>query len=232
MFVQLFHQLTAHKDTHRSFPPILFVWDVSEAVFQLARDVCEYFNVDIHHIHRFISETENIKISEIRKFLSTSFLHPGDGVEIFILENIHTATLPAYNAMLKFLEEPGEGNIVFLIGKDILHIPDTILSRVQIIEQIDSIPQEDHNIYSSLISSYFSQKNPEIFSYFFRKKDIQKDEVLLFLDTLFFFIKENNIHISLLEHITTAKQNISHHNASAKYELDRLFIRLEMLRIS
>ena len=63
---------------------------------------------------------ENININPAR-----------DRFKIFIIDEVHQLSRPAFNALLKTLEEP-PGNVVFIMATTELHkVPDTILSRCQ-----------------------------------------------------------------------------------------------------
>jgi DNA polymerase-3 subunit gamma/tau len=63
---------------------------------------------------------ENININPAR-----------DRYKVFIIDEVHQLSRPAFNALLKTLEEP-PGNVVFIMATTELHkVPDTILSRCQ-----------------------------------------------------------------------------------------------------
>src|SRR3982750_3806044 len=54
-----------------------------------------------------------------------------DRFKVFIIDEVHQLSKPAFNALLKTLEEP-PGNVVFIMATTELHkVPDTILSRCQ-----------------------------------------------------------------------------------------------------
>jgi len=233
MFDQIFQKIASQIEQNTSFPPLLFVWtneNLGQYVHELAQKLCNHFGVSSHQIHTF-SQGETIKIGELREFFQSSFLRPGEKFSIFILENIDTATLQAFNSSLKVFEEPGEGNIIFLTAGQVGNIPETILSRVQIIEVKSDTISEKNSFFEDMIQKYMTQKDTEIFSYFFASKTIEKEEYVLFLDTLFMFWQENAFSPSLLEQIFQAKGNIVHGNASARYEVDCIFVYLEKYMI-
>src|SRR5215213_4565815 len=63
---------------------------------------------------------ENININPAR-----------DRYKVFIIDEVHQLSKPAFNALLKTLEEP-PGNVVFVMATTELHkVPETILSRCQ-----------------------------------------------------------------------------------------------------
>ncbi len=54
-----------------------------------------------------------------------------DRYKVFIIDEVHQLSKPAFNALLKTLEEP-PGNVVFIMATTELHkVPETILSRCQ-----------------------------------------------------------------------------------------------------
>jgi DNA polymerase III subunit gamma/tau len=62
---------------------------------------------------------------------SINFNPARDRYKVFIIDEIHQLSKPAFNALLKTLEEP-PGNVVFIMATTELHkVPDTILSRCQ-----------------------------------------------------------------------------------------------------
>jgi len=76
-------------------------------------------------------------------------------------------TTQAANACLKFFEEPGEGNIIFLTSASESGILDTILSRVQICELHKNSLREENTFYLSMIASHISASSDELVRYFF-----------------------------------------------------------------
>lgn len=71
---------------------------------------------DISHTQLFSlrDDGESIKIKDMKIFLEKAHRKSSFRFQIFFIENISRMTLKSANAALKFLEEPGEGNIVFL----------------------------------------------------------------------------------------------------------------------
>jgi DNA polymerase-3 subunit delta' len=80
---------------------------------------------DIH-----IIEESPIKIETSRKITENAFMSPLSGRnKIYIIDNAHTFTIPAANALLKTLEEPPEDTHFFLITERFEQIMPTIRSR-------------------------------------------------------------------------------------------------------
>gem|GEM_PF-861509 len=228
MFDALFTKLTSLIKKETSFPPILFVGTseyTSQHVHELAQKLCTMFEVSHHQIHTF-SQSESIKISELRDFFQASFLRSSERFSIFIIENIDTATLQALNSSLKIFEEPGKGNIIFLTARETGNIPETILSRVQIMDTKTVNISEKNSFFEAMIHLYFTKKDTEIFSHFFASKNIEKEEYLVFLDILFSYLSTRS-GVCLLEKITKAKEHIGNNNGIPKYEVDRILLLLQ-----
>jgi len=74
--------------------------------------------------NRGIDEIRNIK--ESASVAASSSIH-----KIFLIDEVHMLTPPAFNALLKVLEEP-PAHVVFVLATTEAHkIPETVLSRVQ-----------------------------------------------------------------------------------------------------
>lgn len=99
----------------------------------MAEQLLQQFQIDKNSLFVLEDTGESIKIEEIRKFLSSANEKPRFLFQVFIIENISRLTLQSANACLKFLEEPGFGNIIFLTNQSEAEVLDTILSRVQTI---------------------------------------------------------------------------------------------------
>lgn len=77
----------------------------------------------------------NRGIDNIRELKTRAFLPPQEGkMSVFILDEAHMLTTEAFNALLKLLEEPPE-HVIFILATTELHkIPETIVSRCQLVE--------------------------------------------------------------------------------------------------
>jgi DNA polymerase-3 subunit gamma/tau len=77
----------------------------------------------------------NRGIDDIRQLKTRAFLPPQEGkMSVFILDEAHMLTTEAFNALLKLLEEPPE-HVIFILATTELHkIPETIVSRCQLVE--------------------------------------------------------------------------------------------------
>ncbi len=77
----------------------------------------------------------NRGIDEIRSIRDKVFYMPSKlKYKIYIIDEVHMLTREAFNALLKTLEEPPEKTIFILATTEIQKVPDTIISRCQVLE--------------------------------------------------------------------------------------------------
>ncbi len=73
-------------------------------------------------------------IDHIRELKERVFLPPVEGkMSVFILDEVHMLTTPAFNALLKILEEPPDHAIFILATTEPEKIPATVISRCQVL---------------------------------------------------------------------------------------------------
>lgn len=80
-----------------------------------------------------IDAASHTGIDDVRETIlnSIDFNPARDRYKVFIIDEVHQLSKPAFNALLKTLEEPPD-NVVFVMATTELHkVPDTILSRCQ-----------------------------------------------------------------------------------------------------
>src|SRR6478672_1688079 len=80
-----------------------------------------------------IDAASNTSIDNVRDTIinSIDFNPARDRYKVFIIDEVHQLSKPAFNALLKTLEEP-PNNVVFVMATTELHkVPETILSRCQ-----------------------------------------------------------------------------------------------------
>ena len=79
-----------------------------------------------------IDAASNRGIDEIRELREkVKFAPTSSKYKVFIIDEVHMLTLPAFNALLKTLEEPPKHAIFILATTEAHKVPATILSRVQ-----------------------------------------------------------------------------------------------------
>jgi DNA polymerase-3 subunit delta' len=84
----------------------------------------------------------NIKIEQIREIQRDIFLRPIEGKwKIYILKEVEKMNQEASNCFLKILEEPPKYGIFILLTTNLPQIPETIVSRCQVIK-FEILPKE------------------------------------------------------------------------------------------
>lgn len=129
--------------------------------------------------------SDSIKIVEIREIIDFLHLSPGEGKYKFVIIcNAENMNINAANALLKILEEPPKNSYIFLLSFFYQQLPETILSRCQLMRlkkieynNIDSIfdpslncekdfynvPQDDlKSFYLNLIEALSGSNNATI----------------------------------------------------------------------
>ena len=115
-------------------------------------EVTDGSSVDVQEI----DGASNRGIDEIRELRESIKYMPSSGrYRVYIIDEVHMLTLPAFNALLKTLEEP-PGHVKFIFATTEAHkVPVTILSRCQrfdfkrlpmvdIVSQLQKIATEEH----------------------------------------------------------------------------------------
>lgn len=118
------------------------------------------FNTKIFEGNSFVVQemdaASNRGIDDIRQLKTRAYLPPQEGkMSVFILDEAHMLTTEAFNALLKLLEEPPE-HVIFILATTELHkIPDTIVSRCQLVEFKKAT---EHEIINRLKSILLNEK--------------------------------------------------------------------------
>lgn len=76
---------------------------------------------------------KNISVDQIRQLID-SFQTVSNQPKIAVIQNAQAMSESASNAILKFIEEPGENQYIFLIAESETQILPTIISRTQVIK--------------------------------------------------------------------------------------------------
>lgn len=84
----------------------------------------------------------NRGIDEIRAIRDrVAYLPVESKYKVYIIDEVHMLTKEAFNALLKTLEEPPEHTIFILATTEIQKVPETVISRCQVVE-FRRIPEE------------------------------------------------------------------------------------------
>lgn len=227
-------KITYNIKNKKEQSPFLFLWSNNEIldakVFEISEALLKEFWIPKSYIYKIEDNNEKIKIQEIKEFLEPSNSKTQFDFQIFIIENIWRLTLKSSNRLLKFLEEPGLQNIVFLTNSNQSNILNTILSRVQIINlSLNNLPKENE-FYQSLLYDYFFKDKKwkiNIFSYFY-KNNLEKTDYISFLEnTVLFFRKNNQLKPpKIFNELDLDISSIQNNNVNAKYIVDKFLINL------
>lgn len=108
-----------------------------------------------------IDGASNRGIDEIRELREKAFISPTSAkYKVYIIDEVHMLTQPAFNALLKILEEP-PAHVIFILATTEAHkLPATIISRTQrhsflpisehrIIKHLEYIAEQEHIDISS-----------------------------------------------------------------------------------
>jgi len=112
-------------------------------------------------------EPDSIKIEYIRQLQKDINLKPYEGrKKVFIIDNAHSLTTEAANALLKILEEPPPESLIILISSKASLLFKTIISRCKIMKfyplqrtKLEEILKEDFHLDNNLAHflAYFSE---------------------------------------------------------------------------
>ncbi|WP_349409046.1 DNA polymerase III subunit delta' [Pseudalkalibacillus sp. SCS-8] len=106
-------------------------------------------------VHLVEPDGQSIKIEQVRKLQKEfSYLGLESKSKAYIIEHAERMTTQAANSLLKFLEEPGQKTIAFLLTENPQQLLDTILSRCQI---LTFAPQSQ----AQLIQALMDKGHPE-----------------------------------------------------------------------
>lgn len=212
--------------------PLLFLWSNQELISSKLESTLKNFmkerNLDISSLFFFPDTGESFKIDQVKEILTQSSLRARLWVQIFFIERIERFTPEAFNACLKFFEEPGEGNKIILSNPSESGILETILSRVQKIYTGENTFFSAHPFYFSLLQEHMAGWDGLV-RYFFSEK-LEKADYVAFLKTLTLFSQEymlpqREFYISIEEDI----QGIMKNNLQAKYVVDRYILMIRTL---
>lgn len=179
--------------------PFLFIYHESpELYYKKLYDeltvICKEYWVDPYNIYKLERDNEQShKINSVKDFILKWNIRPNSTFQIFVFEDFSRLTVQSQNASLKFLEEPGEYNIIILTASSRRDILETILSRVQIYRQNISTVISENPFFISLIKSALDGDKENLIRYFFSKK-LEKYEYVDFLKTLLFYLVKQGIY--------------------------------------
>ncbi|MDR1945003.1 MAG: hypothetical protein LBQ59_02735 [Candidatus Peribacteria bacterium] len=90
--------------------PFLFVGKnleiTNSQVEDLAKSLLKEYNIPNAYLYTLKDNNENLKIKDVKDFVTFSNSKPPYKFQIFFIENISRLTLASSNSLLKFFEEP------------------------------------------------------------------------------------------------------------------------------
>lgn len=151
-----------------------------------------------------VNKTASIKIEHIRQLQSRLTKSPLTlPVQIAIIFQAETITIPAQNSFLKLLEEPGPKTHIFLITQNHQALLKTILSRCQIINSNEFIKATEVSLETQALFEKIQKSN-----------SIQR---LLLIEP--YQKSKANSQILLLEFINIVRNNLRIENKSTSLNL-------------
>ena len=162
---------------------------------------CKKIDREIHPDVRFIyPEMKDIKIAQMRDLNKEIYYRPIVGkYKVYILVDTERMNIYSANAILKTLEEPPLYSIIILITTSPNSLPETILSRVQMIK---FTPLSDDNI-KKIIKKYLDLSDDKL-NLISSLSYGQVENAIRFKEEL--FLRRNNV-VSVLTNISN--QSIS-----------------------
>lgn len=226
---QIFKNIVEKIWKGEELSPFLFIDKnieiLNEKIKSLAYEIFDFYKIPKVFLYILENSWENKKISEVKNFVENSNKSSPYKVQIFFIQNITNMTLQASNSLLKFFEEPGKQNIIFLSAKSESGILDTILSRVQTINFSWKQKDKTDFFYQDLIKNYVENNDSEILNYFFKTK-LEKQNYTDFLENLIIFIKNNLVFVEFLDEILQDINAINQNNVNAKYIVDKWILKI------
>lgn len=226
---KILQSITTKINKAESISPCLFLGNnmelVNSQVNSFAQELLQKYNIPLTYIYRLSDNWEKIKIAEIKNFVQPGNSLPGYTFQLFLIENISRLTLQSSNSCLKFFEEPGKHNIIFLTNESEGGIIDTILSRVQIYQLWGKIIKQENTFFQSLLSDIENKKPEQALNYFYKTKT-DKEEYLDFLYNIILYAKKNFVFLDKISEIESDIQGIKQNNVIAKYIVDKYLLTL------
>lgn len=121
------------KNSEQGIPPVLLVGTRGSGKTSLARITAREMGIDSVDIYE-LDAASHRKIDDIRQLREDVLTLPiSSQHKVYILDEVHMLTNEAWNAFLKTLEEPPPHVIFMLATTELDAVPDTIISRCQLL---------------------------------------------------------------------------------------------------
>ena len=138
----------------------------------------------------------NRGIDDFRAIRDRVAYRPAQGkVKVYIIDEVHMLTNEAFNAILKTLEEPPDHAVFILATTNPEKIPETIISRCQIIPFRNVTVNTIVNHLQMITEKEGYSVDDEVFTYLAKRaKGSMRDAIVLLEQILRFLPKEEVIH--------------------------------------
>ncbi len=183
-------------------------------------DLSETITGNIPNVFSYTKEEEkkSLGIEVIRRFLVDISNKPYAGKAIYLLQDIHTASIEAMNSLLKILEEPPEYAIILLVTNEPNSLLETITSRTIHLHRYEkNIPLPES--VTKAIEAYFHGDYIPFITYLYETKYESPQEAI---HILHFALKFANS--PLLQKIEAWLISLYHVNENPRNILDAVFL--------
>lgn len=226
----IFLDIEKKINSSHNFQPILFLWEnlelLNKTIYDFIIDILNKEQIDKNYLNLLKTDDKTIKIEVFKEFIKKSFIKPSFKFQFFFIEDFFKSTIQTFNASLKFLEEPWEKNIVFLTSKTTSWIPETVLSRLKIIELKQDLTKAPNNFYLNLIDDYITKKDVNLINYFFTNQKLESSEYIDFLNTLKIYLINNYLNLELLSLVENSINLIEKNNVLPKNIIDKILLKI------
>jgi len=229
---QIVRKILDKLDKNEVISPFLFIWDnielLNEKVSEIWLSILKELKIPKEYLFKIIDDWTIIKIKDMKIFLEWSNSVSGYRIKIFLIENFSRSNLQSANSCLKIFEEPWIHNIFFLTNESESWIIDTILSRVQIIDLWLKKIEIKNNFFYNLLDEWFKEKKINNLIWYIYNNKLEKEEYIIFLNTLITYLKDNFILIEYLNDILDDLNWIHNNNWNAKNICDKWVLKISL----
>ena len=141
----------------RAFASTLLTPESDDSSQETMRLVSAGNHPDLHFVSREVGK-KDITVEAIRTLCNSLQLKPYYAhASVALIDNAHYMNLSAANALLKTLEEPNDNSYLILITDSPHRLPETIISRCQVIHFADLSPTDCSAVIVQNLSSMVEQ---------------------------------------------------------------------------
>lgn len=183
--------------------------------------LCSQYAIAPASVLRLDDLGENIKIDVLRNYLHSAWMRPSYQFQICVIENISRLTQASANSMLKFLEEPPAGTLIFLTNRSQAWVLDTITSRV--VSMSMGISQwyapAQHEFFQHLVLQRNIQIGKKNLLQYIYSGSFEKSEYQSYIETILH--TPDVLSPQQMEEIQDDIESLRNNNVLPKYLLDK-----------